>query len=776
MSEPIKIVVTAETAQATADLAKFVKGTGDGLKDVATHAGHAESELSKNRMALMELGHVARSTGEALAFGMNPLRVLALEAPRMIQANAMLTEGMKARLFAFLPALGGVALAVGAGIVAWKYYGESLVDPTKRARELADTLEKIPGILSKIAIAQRAGSIDPAQAEKYRDLLSGKTPLYNQTTVPDAYGGHAASVKNGLGGFFGEAFPQLTTDPNIRNSRTRAVIGQRQPANETDIAKYVEQLMRSDKATMANDAQNPGDEALAKLHDEELKIQRDAEVGAQKEIARIQDRYERERREIAETREVAVAAHKWTAAEEQKYQDTLTASKKAEAASVAEIQTRAADEAAKKIAAPAAKVREEYAKEFREANKQIEDGITADAIASGHKRDEFYFRENVEKMALATEYLAQGKITEEQYADATAAAQEKIQIGVARTTDEYRRQLQMKQEIARADTAAQLAAVQSNPYLTRSQKQDQSLPLMQQQQQVQNPHRIADLQSIIKSTGDDNARLTAERELVDLRQQQAVLTNKISEEEHPWATMFAQLKSEAEITMTTLATTFKNVFDAATQSISSNITGLIMGTETWGQALRNIYNQIMTSIIGAIVQMGVRWIMTQILMAIAGKQIMAAAVAATAPLAAASNAIWAAPAVAATIATAGAAAAAAPPEILLAQATTLAGSGFAEGGFTGFGGKYEVAGPVHRGEYVMPASAVDRIGVDNLAAMHHAPSGGAPAFGGGGSGGGGDNFHAIFMDPNKAVEAMQKSDAARKYFIDVMRQEIHRFK
>lgn len=44
--------------------------------------------------------------------------------------------------------------------------------------------------------------------------------------------------------------------------------------------------------------------------------------------------------------------------------------------------------------------------------------------------------------------------------------------------------------------------------------------------------------------------------------------------------------------------------------------------------------------------------------------------------------------------------------------------GFAEGGFTGSGGKYEPAGVVHRGEFVMSAAATRRIGVGNLDALH----------------------------------------------------------
>jgi len=44
--------------------------------------------------------------------------------------------------------------------------------------------------------------------------------------------------------------------------------------------------------------------------------------------------------------------------------------------------------------------------------------------------------------------------------------------------------------------------------------------------------------------------------------------------------------------------------------------------------------------------------------------------------------------------------------------------GFADGGYTGHGGKYEPAGVVHRGEYVMSKKAVSKIGVANLEAMH----------------------------------------------------------
>jgi phage-related minor tail protein len=50
----------------------------------------------------------------------------------------------------------------------------------------------------------------------------------------------------------------------------------------------------------------------------------------------------------------------------------------------------------------------------------------------------------------------------------------------------------------------------------------------------------------------------------------------------------------------------------------------------------------------------------------------------------------------------------------------LIGGGFAEGGFTGQGGKHEPAGVVHKGEYVMSKAATSAIGVGNLEALHKA--------------------------------------------------------
>ncbi|WP_424976808.1 phage tail tape measure protein [Leisingera sp. S232] len=59
----------------------------------------------------------------------------------------------------------------------------------------------------------------------------------------------------------------------------------------------------------------------------------------------------------------------------------------------------------------------------------------------------------------------------------------------------------------------------------------------------------------------------------------------------------------------------------------------------------------------------------------------------------------------------------------------ILGGGFAAGGYTGHGGKFEPAGVVHRGEYVMSKEATKAIGVPQLEALHNAAKRGFSAGG-----------------------------------------------
>ena len=110
--------------------------------------------------------------------------------------------------------------------------------------------------------------------------------------------------------------------------------------------------------------------------------------------------------------------------------------------------------------------------------------------------------------------------------------------------------------------------------------------------------------------------------------------------------------------------------------------------------------------------------------------------------------------------------------------TAMSGAGFMEGGFTGYGPKNQVAGPVHRGEYVFDAEATARIGVGTLEAM----SDGRPALigsrapasnsGSAGAGAGASrNNIAIHNYAGAQVETQQDGDQL-KIFIKQAKREI----
>jgi hypothetical protein len=142
--------------------------------------------------------------------------------------------------------------------------------------------------------------------------------------------------------------------------------------------------------------------------------------------------------------------------------------------------------------------------------------------------------------------------------------------------------------------------------------------------------------------------------------------------------------------------------------------------------LRDIYTGIMGSIIKSIADMAAQWIISHIIMRGVSLAFQAfltllgiKSTAQTVAQESAKTPLFATNAALASVSSYGGALVAIG--LLGALIAAFAG-GFAEGGFTGTGGKYEPAGIVHRGEFVMPAEAVGRIGLPTLEAMRHGAS------------------------------------------------------
>lgn len=176
-----------------------------------------------------------------------------------------------------------------------------------------------------------------------------------------------------------------------------------------------------------------------------------------------------------------------------------------------------------------------------------------------------------------------------------------------------------------------------------------------------------------------------------------------------WQESMIQLGTIAE----NVGRTISNTIGTAISSISSGITGLVTGTLTWGQALRQIGTSILNQVIDGVVRMFFAW-MTQ----------RKAAAAVEVSASATETAAKAPSALLTSIKTLGIAAAVGAAAFLAAMAIT---GGFQAGGYTGDGPPGQVAGVVHRGEFVVPAPAVERIGIDSLHAMvagNHQPASG----------------------------------------------------
>ncbi|MFA5264916.1 MAG: hypothetical protein WC378_13920, partial [Opitutaceae bacterium] len=88
-----------------------------------------------------------------------------------------------------------------------------------------------------------------------------------------------------------------------------------------------------------------------------------------------------------------------------------------------------------------------------------------------------------------------------------------------------------------------------------------------------------------------------------------------------------ELRNAWGTTSQQIAHNISSVIGGAVNSITSNITSCIMGAQTLGQAFARIGMAIYEAIITAIVEMGVKWVATKIMMAIADKGIAAGSVA-----------------------------------------------------------------------------------------------------------------------------------------------------
>lgn len=598
MSTPVKIILTAETELAAARLKAFVESAGSGLKSLTPAAAHAGGELTKVRESALlarEGFHALELGAVSLGAGKLPMLGEAVMGLRL----GMMSARTSAQLFGLTLAevalpLTAVAAAIAGAVYIWHEYSSAEAEAAEATRKNVEELNKVPALIEKINLLKKAGLISDARAKELQDEATGKTKYYKKSD----------------GSLTTDSTEDVETPVYIYTAKGAIPTGK----TRTDKIQLAEATQAEINADLGNQTPAAAEEqAKAVVKNKELVQQAHNELlaGVKKEEAAIHEKYEKQRQEILLTAQQSgklMGAHQLDAAQN----GAITDLNSAEARDIVIAQQKAADDLARKQAELEAKWKTEAARAFAEQSQKLEDQITTKQETDGALRGQFAQEEFKQRTELAYSFYLLGILSEDQYTHKIEEAQKKRVAGEKEYTAELAKTAAIKQETARAEIEAKLKSIQGNPFLTASEKRDQSLPLMQEEQ-ILNAERIIKLQA--EAAKNPAQRIEAEKEINRLLAEQGDLANKIAAQQNPWRTMFTQLRSQAEINMTTLAATFKSIFDSAISSISAGITGLIEGTKTWGQALRQIYNSIINEIVQSFVHMVVQWIMTHTLMA-----------------------------------------------------------------------------------------------------------------------------------------------------------------
>lgn len=240
-----------------------------------------------------------------------------------------------------------------------------------------------------------------------------------------------------------------------------------------------------------------------------------------------------------------------------------------------------------------------------------------------------------------------------------------------------------------------------------------------------------------------------------------------------------------------IAGTFGNVLQGGVNSMASGIEAIIMKTKSLSDGLKGMWNGFVTSAVGAFAKMVAEYAVSKAAMFAVDAAMAAKGLALSVAGAAKSMVAWIPAAIAAVIGSgwAGLALAAAGTVAVMAAL-----GGFAEGGYTGAGGKYQPAGVVHRGEYVFDAASTSRIGVGTLERIRSGYADGGyvgplslaqggtmqgllDADGGrsGGAGAAGQTSSIIMVDDSRTSirKAMESTDGKR-HIIRTVRGQSHR--
>jgi hypothetical protein len=293
----IQITRTGDGASVAA---QEFKNLDDASKKVSSSVGASNESLKQlretsllTREGMHELNSMALLAGGSRFPQLTEATIAARMGLMSVRTAAMLT-GQSLEVVA--PIIGVIAVAAGAGLLAWKSYRDEMQQTEDQAKRMTAALKDLPVMVNQIAGLEKAGLVNQGQSQEWYRLMGASATPMNPAETPYAKQLLSAPGMNNPG-YAEWAAKQIAAQGQVRPDNMKAI--QEEMAGQGLLLKNGE-----------NYEVNPQIEALEKLKDLRDKITQSTLDGYDKEREEVKVRYSEEMAQINALS--AIAGSKYT--------------------------------------------------------------------------------------------------------------------------------------------------------------------------------------------------------------------------------------------------------------------------------------------------------------------------------------------------------------------------------------------------------------------------------------------------------------------------------
>lgn len=593
------IQIRAESAQAIADVKNFVAQSTGQLKMV-------ENETT-------QLGEAAQKTGVHVA-GMSYYFRGGVDSIRAVFAGGGARAGFYAidesirglissgvQIGTLVPILGALGAAAAGGIFFFKELHAEEEATRQATNQLTDSFKEMPSVITRINMAARGGILSPEQKQALLDHLGLVKKTIQESVLTLAPQSLTPQVN---------AQAPLHIDLNSLGLPDAVDI---RAVNE-ELAKSGILLKEIDEKGKVTYTVNPQIEALDKLAELERKLTLERLSDIERERIAAKQKYDEEIQQIKQLAEIAGSK-----ADPEKIKSMMQSAADAYQNAIGKIQVSEMQRMAREQSESQAKIKAQDAKDAAGQIEDLEDNITVNQIKNGDDRKKDFDDEYKRRIFLYQQLLYSGEITEQEYKNRSTKALKERADAEREYNAQSERDKEQQAEIDRARIEGQLDAIRQNPFATEQSKIAASLPL-QRQLLALDDQRLVMLQKIAGTSKDDDARINAEKQVVELTKQREELVQKIADAENrsSFSYQFGIAITDLQNKWTTFAmesaNAFKDAWTGATSSVSNGLADLIDNGYRRGQALTQMWNGFIGSITQSFTNMVTSWIMNHVIM------------------------------------------------------------------------------------------------------------------------------------------------------------------